>query len=130
MWLKNHYTTEAAWPGGKIVRGGAENDNCGAYDLTRFAVMPRWSFRPLYFADQRQRYFGVAAIFLPGITAVFVIWYFLSHIAAAILGMTLTLLTGIYSAKTLCTLVPLERFPGPVQKIILFFSLALSNPEH
>jgi len=129
MWFKNHSTTKAAWPGGEIARGGAENDNCGAYDLTRFAVMPRWSFRPLYFADQRQRYFGVAAIFLPATTAVFVSWYFLSHIAAAILGVTLTLLTGIYSLRTLCALVPLERFPKLAQKMILFFRLAPPNPN-
>ena len=32
-------------------------------------------------------------------------------------ALTLTLLTGIYSLKTLCTLVPLERFPGPAQKM-------------
>jgi enterobacterial common antigen flippase len=71
----------------------------------------------------------LAAIFTPGIAAVFVSWYFLPHVATAVLGVTLTLLTGVYSLKTLCTLVPLKRFPGPVQKIILFFRLAPANPE-
>ena len=71
----------------------------------------------------------LAAIFLPGITAVFVSWYFLSHIATAILGVTLTLLAGIYSLRTLCTLVPLERFPKPARKMILFFRLAPPNPN-
>jgi PST family polysaccharide transporter len=71
----------------------------------------------------------LAAIFLPVTAAVFVSWYFLSHIAAAILGMTLTLLTGVYSLKTLCTLVPLEQLPGPVQKTVLFLRLAPPNPK-
>lgn len=71
----------------------------------------------------------LAAIFLPATTGVFVSWYFLSHIAAAILGMTLTLLTGIYSLRTLCTLVPLERFPKLAQKIILFSRLVSPNPK-
>jgi hypothetical protein len=33
MWLKNHSATKAAWLGGEIARGGAENDNCGAYNI-------------------------------------------------------------------------------------------------
>jgi PST family polysaccharide transporter len=89
----------------------------GIYLIVRRLSGFRWSATNL----------RLAAIFLPGIAAVFVSWYFLSHIAAAILGMTLTLLTGIYSLKTLCTLVPLERFPKPAQKIILFFRLAPPN---
>jgi len=71
----------------------------------------------------------LAAIFAPGIAAVFVSWYELPRIATVILGATLTLLTGIYSLKTLCTLVPLERLPKPAQKIILFFQLAPPKPE-
>jgi len=81
----------------------------------------------LYFADQKQCYFGLAVIFLPGIAAVFVSCFFLSHIAAAILGMTLTLLTVIYSLRTLCTLVPLERFPKLAREIILFFGWRLQT---
>ena len=69
----------------------------------------------------------LAAMFAPGIAAVFVSWYFLPRIATAILGATLTLLTGIYSLKTLCTLVPLERLPKPVRKLVLFFRLAPPN---
>jgi antigen flippase len=70
----------------------------------------------------------LAALFAPGIAAVFVSWYILPQIATAIFGVTLALLTGVYSLKTLCTLVPLERFPGLVRKIILFFRLAPANP--
>jgi antigen flippase len=86
----------------------------GIYLLVRRLSGFRWSTTNL----------RLAAVFLPGITAVFVSWYYLAHIAAAILGMTLTLVIGIYSLKTLCTLVPLERFPIPMRKIILFFRLA------
>jgi PST family polysaccharide transporter len=86
----------------------------GIYLIVRHLSGFRWSAANL----------RLAAIFLPATTVVFVSWYLLPHIAAAILGMTFTLLTGIYSLKTLCTLVPLERFPKPVQKMILFFRLA------
>ena len=91
----------------------------GIYLIVRRLSGFRWSTTNL----------RLAAIFLPGIAAVFVGWYFLSHIAAAILGVTLTLLTGIYSLRTLCALVPLERFPKLAQKIILFFRLAPPNPN-
>ncbi|MGA3143553.1 MAG: hypothetical protein ABSF10_11115 [Verrucomicrobiota bacterium] len=59
MWFKNHSTTKAAWPGGEIARGGAENDNCGAYNLTRLAVMPRWSFQPLVLRRPKAALFWV-----------------------------------------------------------------------
>jgi PST family polysaccharide transporter len=96
--------------------------SCAVYWLGIYLVIRRLSgFR---WSTNNLR---LAAIFLPGIAAVFVSWYFLSHIAAAILGMTLTLLIGIYSLRILCTLVPLERFPRPAQKIILFFRLAPPN---
>jgi PST family polysaccharide transporter len=89
----------------------------GIYLIVRRLSGFRWSTANL----------RLAAIFLPATAAVFFSWYILSHIAAAILGMTLTLLTGIYSLRTLCALVPLERFPKLVQKIILFFRLAPPN---
>ena len=69
----------------------------------------------------------LATLFAPGITAVFLSWYFLPPVAIAFFGMTLTLLTALYSLRTLCTLVPLERFPAPAQKIILLLRLAPSN---
>jgi len=64
---------------------------------------------------------------MPGIAAVFVSWYFLPYFATAIIGVTLTLLAGIYSLKTLCTLVSLERLPLPAQRMIVFFRLAPPN---
>ena len=91
----------------------------GLYLIVRRLSGFRWSAANL----------RLGAIFLPVTAVVFVSWYFLAHVAAAILGMTFALLTGIYSLRTLCTLVPLERFPKPVQKIILFFRLAPPNPN-
>jgi enterobacterial common antigen flippase len=69
----------------------------------------------------------LAATFAPGIAAVFVSWYFLSYVATAIIGMSLTVLAGIYSLKTLCALVPLERLPRIAQRMIVLFRLAPSN---
>jgi len=89
----------------------------GLYLIVRRLSGFRWSTANL----------RLAAIFLPVTAAVFVSWYFLSHIAAAILGMTLTLLAGVYSLRTICSLVPLERLPKPVRKLVLFFRLAPSN---
>jgi enterobacterial common antigen flippase len=66
-------------------------------------------------------------LFMPLVVAVFVAHYVLSTPAAGILGVAATLITGIYSLKTLCTLVPLERLPLPAQRMIAFFRLAPPN---
>jgi enterobacterial common antigen flippase len=69
----------------------------------------------------------LAALFAPAIATVFVGWYFLPHIATAIIGVALTLSAGFYSLKTLCTLVSIERLPRMVQRLIALFRLAPSN---
>jgi len=69
----------------------------------------------------------LALLLAPLIGLVFVGWYYLPHLAAGALGAVAAFLVGVYSMKTLCTLVSLERFPKPVQKIILFFRLAPPN---
>ncbi len=66
----------------------------------------------------------LAALFAPGIAVVFVSWYFLPYLATAIIGSLLTLLAGIYSLKTLCTLVSIERLPRIAQRMIALFRLA------
>ncbi len=71
----------------------------------------------------------LAATFAPAIASVFISWYLLPHLATAILGVTLTVLMGWHSLKMLCTLVPLERLPRSVRKIILFFRLAPASTE-
>ena len=70
----------------------------------------------------------VASVFAPGIAVVFAAWYFLPYVATAIIGVALTLLAGIYSLKTLCALIPLERLPRIAQKMIALFRLAPSHP--
>jgi PST family polysaccharide transporter len=66
-------------------------------------------------------------LFVPLIAVVFLSWYFLPHLAAGALGAVATLLAGVYSLKTLCALVPLERFPRAAQRMIVLFRLAPSN---
>ncbi len=69
----------------------------------------------------------LAFLFIPLIAAVFVTQYTLSAPAAITLGVVATLVTGAYSLKTLCTLVPLERLPQPAQRMVVFFRLAPPN---
>ena len=69
----------------------------------------------------------LALLFAPLIAAIFIAWYVLPHPVAAVLGAAATLTTGIYSLKTLCTLIPLERFPQPARRMIIFFRLASPN---
>lgn len=90
-----------------------------AYWLSVYLIVRRLSGFRWSVANRR-----LALVFLPVVTLVFVSRYFLPNLAAITLGALLTLAVGIYSLKILCTLVPLERFPGPVRKMILFFKLA------
>jgi PST family polysaccharide transporter len=89
----------------------------GIYLVVRRVSGFRWS------SANRQ----LALLILPTVTAVFAGWYLLPRSGAMVLGGVLTLLAGLYSAKTLCALVPLERFPMPARKLILFFRLAPSS---
>jgi enterobacterial common antigen flippase len=91
----------------------------GLYLIARRTTGFRWST-----ANRR-----LVVLLLPLVTAAFVSWYLLPRPVTMIFGVLLTLLTGIYSLKTLCTLVPLGRFPGPMQKIILFLRLAPPNSK-
>jgi len=70
----------------------------------------------------------LALLFVPLIAAVFVAEHTLPAPLAVALGAVATLVTGIYSLKTLCTLVPLKRLPRPAQRMIVFFRLAPPNP--
>jgi PST family polysaccharide transporter len=86
----------------------------GVYLIVRRLSGFRWS------AANRQ----LALVFVPVVTLVFVSRYFLPNPAVVAVGMLLTLVVGIYSLKILCTLVPLERFPGPLRKTLFYFKLA------
>lgn len=94
----------------------------GIYLIVRRLSGFRWSA-----ANRR-----LALVFLPVVTLVFVGRYVLPNPAAIAVGVLVTLAVGVYSLKILCTLVPLERFPGPVRKMILLFRLASpdTNANH
>ena len=64
----------------------------GIYLVVRRLSGFRWS------AANRQ----LALLFLPTVAAVFVSWYLLPRSGAMVLGAVLTLLAGLYAAKTLC----------------------------
>jgi enterobacterial common antigen flippase len=91
----------------------------GIYLVVRRVSGFRWSAASL----------RLGLLFIPLVAAVFAGWYFLPLVVEAVFGTAVTLFAGIYSLKNLCTLVPLERFPKPVQKIILLLRLAPPNPK-
>jgi antigen flippase len=86
----------------------------GIYAVARRVSGFRWS--------AANRHLGL--LFAPVVIAVFVGWYFLPRPAEMVFGSALTLLTGIYSLKILCTLIPLTKFPPSVQKLFRLFRLA------
>src|ERR1044071_2828518 len=63
------------------------------------------------------------------LACVFASWYLLPRMAAMCVGIAATLLAGTYSFKTLCTLVPFERLPAVVRRVVVFFRLAPSNAD-
>jgi enterobacterial common antigen flippase len=62
-------------------------------------------------------------LFVPLVTVVFSSWYLMPPTAALIVGSLATVGSGIYSLRTLCRLLPLERFPRIAQKVIKFLRL-------
>jgi PST family polysaccharide transporter len=72
----------------------------------------------------------LGSLFVPLLAIVFASWYLLPRPAILVLGGAATCFSGIFSLKILCTLVPLERFPGPVRKIILLFRLASPDTKN
>lgn len=86
----------------------------GIYLVVRRLSGFRWS------ATNRQ----LALLFVPLVGVVFASWYFLPHNIATILGVIVTLGLGVYSARALCTLIPRERLPHPVQKMLRLLRLS------
>lgn len=85
----------------------------GMYWITRRLTGFRWS------AANR----WLLVLLTPLVAAAFVSRYLLAPPIAMICGALLTVLTGIYSLKKVYSLVPPERLPGMVRKIITFFRL-------
>jgi PST family polysaccharide transporter len=64
------------------------------------------------------------------IAAVFSGWYFLPRNLVYVGGALITLLTGLHSLKTICTLIPFDRLPRAVQRIIVLLRLNPSKQNH
>jgi antigen flippase len=92
----------------------------GIYVVVRRLSGFRWSA-----ANRR-----LGFLFVPLVAVVFVGRYFLPRGVEVALGVVITLLTGVYSVKTLCTLIPLERLPQSARKMIKFFRLAPPDTNH
>jgi antigen flippase len=91
----------------------------GIYVVVRRLTGFRWS------AANR----NLALRFAPLVGVVFVSWYWLPPVAATVLGAGITGLVGIYSARTLCALLPWERLPGPARVLLRWLRLAPANPR-
>jgi antigen flippase len=87
------------------------------YALVRHLTGFRWS------AANRQ----LALLFMPLVALIFAGWYVLPPMGAVILGAVVTVPTGVYSLKTVCTLIPMERLPRIAQRLIRFLRLSPAN---
>jgi PST family polysaccharide transporter len=88
----------------------------GIYFVVRRLTGFRWS--P---ANRR-----LALLFVPLVAVTFVAWNVLhpaAPLAAAALCIAITIFAAVYSTRTLCTLIPLERLPRAVQKVLRLFRL-------
>ena len=86
----------------------------GIYFVVRRLSGFRWS-------PANRRLGGLLAV-LVGI--VFAAWYLFSHLVAGALGAAVTVVVGLYSLRTLCTLVPLDKLPKVLVKILRSIRLA------
>lgn len=70
----------------------------------------------------------ITFLFTPLIATVILGLYLLPPVIAVILGAAVSLGAGIYSLKTLCSLIPVDRLPGPARKLVILFRLAPPSP--
>jgi len=63
----------------------------------------------------------VGLLFLATITAVFCGFYVLPFWAAITMGIVAAALGSTYSLRTLANLMPYERIPGPLRKVVAYF---------
>jgi enterobacterial common antigen flippase len=87
---------------------------CGIYCVVRKVSGFRWSA-----VNAR-----LALLFVPTIAAVFAAACLLPPLIAAALGLGAALVTGRYSLRLLCSLVPLSKLPPILLKLIRFLRLA------
>jgi len=62
-------------------------------------------------------------LFGPILAIVFVSWYFIPQVYSAAIGLLASVALGIFSLRTLCSLVPFEKLPGPIRKLLKLFRL-------
>jgi enterobacterial common antigen flippase len=86
----------------------------GIYFVVRRLTGFRWSA-----ANWR-----LAGLMAPVVALVFASRYYLPPLPAMLLGAVATVLAGLYSLKTVCGLVPLEKLPRPAQKLLLLLKFA------
>jgi antigen flippase len=85
----------------------------GIYLIVRRLSGFRWSAANL----------RVAALFVPLVAAVFISQKCLPPMVADIFGALAAVFAGIFSMRTLCTLVPLQKLPRLAQKLLVFFRI-------
>ena len=71
----------------------------------------------------------LALLFIPLVALVFLSWYVLPAAAAAGLGLLVTAAAGFYCLRMLCTLIPLERLPRPVRKLLNLIRMTPQPPH-
>jgi PST family polysaccharide transporter len=86
----------------------------GIYLIVRRLTGFRWSAINL----------RLAAVCGPLVAAVFAGHYFLPAFGAMVFGAVATMAAGIFSLRTICTLIPLHRLPRAAQKLLALFRLA------
>lgn len=64
----------------------------------------------------------LGGVFSGLVGAVFMGWYFMPGVASAV-GLLLALVTGYASVKKICTMVPLEKFPRKIRRILSLLKL-------
>jgi hypothetical protein len=60
---------------------------------------------------------------------VFIGWYFLPRPVVVVGGALAAVGAGVYSLRTLCALVPLERMPRLARRLIALLRLAPARPQ-
>lgn len=88
-----------------------------AYLIVRHLTAFRWSQENLWIAS----IYGIVAV------GVFVAGKFLPPITALGLGVVITTTIGIFSVKKLCAMVPPERFPRRIRKLLVYLRLLPSS---
>lgn len=63
----------------------------------------------------------IGLIYVPIIGLVFLGFAVLPHVLATGVGALACMVTGIYSVRVLCKLVPLERIPAPLRRLLVWF---------